>query len=59
MALTLTRRQLTNDLTEVGETGPKSCKFFLWIVMVTRTYLKSVLRPKQAVDTQCFRTEEE
>ena len=28
MALTLTRRQLTNDLTEVGGTGPKYIKIY-------------------------------
>ena len=35
MALTLTRRQLTNDLTEVGGTGPKDCIALLnvWVLI--------------------------
>ena len=41
MALTLTRRQLTNDLTEFGGTGPKSFKGFLKLQQVPWNFIIS------------------
>ena len=40
MALTLTRRQLTNDLTEVGETGPKAFKLYGNISTNQRAFIR-------------------
>ena len=42
MALTLTRRQLTNDLTEVGGTGPKSYLLKSFFTTSSLTFMKQV-----------------